>query len=177
MTVEAKERVDDRDNIHVDYAGLRGQEIVLVQHYRSSSQYCESTGNEAMGINETVGGKYLLKTYWWFLVFCSITYQYAWGMEAWNEFSALSLSSLLWFLPPPIASSVEFFFNSANKKALAVTEKYHSYHPPCHGDEGHWQESGRLWVLIHPFSVLTPEYQPHKIKASPRPQFPPTKWG
>lgn len=75
--MEAKERVDDRDDIHVDYAGLRGQEIVLVQHYRSSSQYCESTGNEAMWINETVGGKYLLKTYWWFLVFCSIAYQYA----------------------------------------------------------------------------------------------------
>lgn len=27
---EAKELVDDRDNIHVDYARLRGQEIVLV---------------------------------------------------------------------------------------------------------------------------------------------------
>lgn len=41
--MEAKEHVDDRDNIHVDYAGLLGQEIVLVKHYRSSSQYCESS--------------------------------------------------------------------------------------------------------------------------------------
>lgn len=65
-----------------------------------------------------------------------------------------------------------FFFNSVDKKALAVAEKYHSYHPPCHGDEEHWQESGRLWVLVYPISVLTPGYHLYEIKASPRPQLP-----